>query len=181
VRTDNTICISFHFHVDLLTPDKSAELMRYVRNGQEIAATFIQSQWRSYDARMNYINSLADILIVQSVARRWLILKKMRRRMGKRQCGDRNNVVHEREEIMEYGQIRANCNRSHVPNASWQQHRLNVVSGPANPRVMLTQHSPREGFDDDFHGDSIGVEEWYDGNKSEASDMLKSWKGRKSK
>lgn len=150
-----------------------AELRRYVRNGQEVAATFIQSQWRSYDAQMNYINNLADILIVQSVARRWLTLRKMRKRYGFRPKQDTK---------MGYGQSGSNYNQNNAApiqqrntHATWQQHRLNIVSKPPSPK----RHS--EGFPDVFHRDSVGAEDWYDGNKSETSDMLRGWKGRKSR
>lgn len=43
----------------------------------ERCATLIQSHWRSYDCTMNYLHFLADVLIAQSVARRW---------MAKRRC-----------------------------------------------------------------------------------------------
>ena len=36
------------------------------------AATTIQKYWRSYDCTMNYLHSVADILIAQSVVRRWI-------------------------------------------------------------------------------------------------------------
>jgi len=36
------------------------------------AAVTIQKYWRSYDSTMNYLHSIADILIVQSVVRRWI-------------------------------------------------------------------------------------------------------------
>jgi hypothetical protein len=36
------------------------------------AATTIQRYWRSYDCTMNYLHSVADILIAQSVVRRWI-------------------------------------------------------------------------------------------------------------
>lgn len=36
------------------------------------AATVIQKSWRSYDSTMNYLHTVADILIVQSVVRRWI-------------------------------------------------------------------------------------------------------------
>lgn len=36
------------------------------------AATKIQTRWRGYDAQMNYLHTLADILVVQSIARVWL-------------------------------------------------------------------------------------------------------------
>eukprot|EP00585_Thalassiosira_rotula_P006966 CAMPEP_0196147124 /NCGR_PEP_ID=MMETSP0910-20130528/24656_1 /TAXON_ID=49265 /ORGANISM="Thalassiosira rotula, Strain GSO102" /LENGTH=1134 /DNA_ID=CAMNT_0041409473 /DNA_START=265 /DNA_END=3668 /DNA_ORIENTATION=+ len=151
-----------------------SELMRYVRNGQEVAATFIQSQWRSYDTHMNYINTLADILIVQSVARRWLTIRKLRRRIKRKP----------RYDDMGYGYPSANYNRrNHVPvapqrnkNASRQQHRLNVASSPV---VDQEQYSHQKNTNT-VHQDSAGGEAWYDGNKSETSDMLKSWKGRKS-
>ena len=38
---------------------------------QDCAVT-IQKYWRCYDCTMNYLHTVADILIVQSVARRWL-------------------------------------------------------------------------------------------------------------
>jgi hypothetical protein len=39
----------------------------------------IQSRWRQYDCTMNYMQSLADILIVQSAVRRYLALKSANR------------------------------------------------------------------------------------------------------
>lgn len=36
------------------------------------AATVIQKSWRSYDCTMNYLHAVADILIAQSVVRRWI-------------------------------------------------------------------------------------------------------------
>lgn len=36
------------------------------------SATTIQKYWRCYDCTMNYLHTVADILIVQSVVRRWL-------------------------------------------------------------------------------------------------------------
>lgn len=36
------------------------------------AATKIQARWRGYDAQMNYLHTLADILVVQSMARVWI-------------------------------------------------------------------------------------------------------------
>ena len=40
-----------------------------------VAATIIQTFWRSYDSQMNYLHTMADVLIAQSVARRWLASK----------------------------------------------------------------------------------------------------------
>lgn len=147
------------------------ELMRYVRNGQEVAATFIQSQWRSYDAQMNYINTLADILIVQSVARRYLILRRRKRIYGILPKHD--NVSHGQPD-----NVPAPRRNTH---AVWQEHRLNVVSKPPSPTIgYVAQYSHPEDFRV-FHQDSARGEGWYDGNKSETNDMLKSWKGRKSR
>ncbi|KAL9181629.1 hypothetical protein ACHAXT_010434 [Thalassiosira profunda] len=162
-----------------------AELQRYVRNGQEVAATFIQSQWRSYDAQMNYINCLADILIAQSVARRWLVLRKVKPKLKRRDP--------ERHEPGLAPGLKANASGTHKigtrvsqpaarknPHAAWQQHRLKVVSKPEKPKAASgsSQISHVEGFDV-FDQNSEGGDEWYDGNKTDASDMLKSWKGRK--
>jgi IQ calmodulin-binding motif. len=36
------------------------------------AATTIQKYWRSYDCTMNYLHTVADVLVVQSVVRRWI-------------------------------------------------------------------------------------------------------------
>ena len=36
------------------------------------AATTIQKTWRSYDCTMNYLHSVADVLIAQSIVRRWI-------------------------------------------------------------------------------------------------------------
>jgi len=46
-----------------------AETLRLGRNHN--AATTIQKYWRTYDCTMNYLHSVADVLIVQSVVRRW--------------------------------------------------------------------------------------------------------------
>ncbi|KAL3762159.1 hypothetical protein ACHAW5_003189 [Stephanodiscus triporus] len=138
-----------------------ADLKRYVRNGQEVAATFIQAQWRSYDAQMHYINTLADILIAQSMARRWLTIKKIRRMIE----------IQPRHEKIRHDKQRKN------PHAVWQQHRLNVVAKPLSPE---RKNDSLAGFDV-FAQDTIGEEEWYDGNKSETSDMLKKWRRRSPK
>jgi myosin heavy subunit len=39
------------------------------------AATTIQKYWRSYDCTMNYLHCVADVLIVQSVVRRWSAIR----------------------------------------------------------------------------------------------------------
>lgn len=39
---------------------------------EDTAATMIQSRWRAYWAEQKYLHVLADILLVQSVARRWI-------------------------------------------------------------------------------------------------------------
>ena len=149
-----------------------------MKNGQEIAATFIQAQWRSYDTRLNYINILGDILMAQSIARRWLTQKRLRSWLTLKKLRRQTKRFPEeyrREQRQRNDQIQANCKQS-VQNAqknnahtSWQQHRLQVVSKPASPHALLTQQA------------TSGEEGWYDGSKSEASDMLRSWKGRKSK
>jgi hypothetical protein len=46
---------------------------------KEKAATLIQAKWRSYDCTMNYLHFLADVLIVQSTIRRFLVLKRVRK------------------------------------------------------------------------------------------------------
>lgn len=43
---------------------------------QVICATKIQSQWRSYDCSMNYLHYIADVLITQSVVRRYLAIQR---------------------------------------------------------------------------------------------------------
>jgi len=39
------------------------------------AAVVIQTCWRTYDCTMTYLHSIADILIVQSVVRRWIAMR----------------------------------------------------------------------------------------------------------
>lgn len=48
------------------------------------AALVIQKHWRSYDCTMNYLHSIADILIVQSVIRRWIAIRFVKRYREKR-------------------------------------------------------------------------------------------------
>ena len=43
------------------------------------AATMIQAQWRCYDTSMDYLHYLADVLIVQSMVRRWFALRRVTR------------------------------------------------------------------------------------------------------
>ena len=50
-------------------------------NKHDYAATVIQKYWRCFDCSMNYLHTIADVLIVQSVSRRWLaqrLAKRMR-------------------------------------------------------------------------------------------------------
>jgi hypothetical protein len=39
------------------------------------AAATIQKYWRSYDCTMNYLHTVADVLVVQSVVRRWIAVR----------------------------------------------------------------------------------------------------------
>ena len=48
---------------------------RLVFGKRTAAATKIQSHWRAYDCTMNYLHTMADVLIVQSVVRRWLSIR----------------------------------------------------------------------------------------------------------
>lgn len=41
----------------------------------ESGAIVIQARWRCYDCTMNYLHPMVDILIVQSVARRWIAMR----------------------------------------------------------------------------------------------------------
>ena len=53
---------------------------------REKCAIKIQSTWRSYDGSMNYLHTLADILIAQNVVRRWVAMKNYPRLLEKRRC-----------------------------------------------------------------------------------------------
>ena len=46
---------------------------------QAANATVIQSAWRAFDSSMNYLNVKLDIIIVQSVVRRWLVQQQSKR------------------------------------------------------------------------------------------------------
>ncbi len=150
-----------------------SELSRYVVEGQEVAATLIQSQWRSYDAQMNYINTLADILIVQSVARRWLTLRRQE---------VKNFNINKRKQpaAATYGRKQIMGPSSGIKNdahEAWKEHRLKVV---AKKKQVHTNEYP-EAFSDIFSEDGIEDVRWYDGNvSSETSDFLQHWRGRKS-
>eukprot|EP00543_Licmophora_paradoxa_P017558 CAMPEP_0202477926 /NCGR_PEP_ID=MMETSP1360-20130828/94191_1 /ASSEMBLY_ACC=CAM_ASM_000848 /TAXON_ID=515479 /ORGANISM="Licmophora paradoxa, Strain CCMP2313" /LENGTH=259 /DNA_ID=CAMNT_0049105183 /DNA_START=505 /DNA_END=1284 /DNA_ORIENTATION=+ len=50
---------------------------RRVRLTQIIGAVIIQTRWRSWCTQQRYLNCLADILIVQSIARRWFTMRKI--------------------------------------------------------------------------------------------------------
>lgn len=161
-----------------------ADLMRYVMHGQEVAATLIQAQWRSYDAQMNYINTLADILIVQSVIRRWLVLRRVKAikvRMRKKQ------KLQQRQARSKHDQPNHADDSKPGWQEEWQNRRKNYVrpmnsfsfqnNEPANSNSSGV--ATRDGGAGElplFHG--IDGVDWYDGNKSEASDMLRSWKDR---
>ena len=185
-----------------------SELMRYVQQGQEVAATMIQAQYRSYDAQMNFINKLADILIVQSVARRWLTLRKLKhvklqysyhygvRRQQQVAYNIHNNssvsraiqnLQHYPVSRQHHGQVNGSSPRWHSSQAHHSQSRIPSNrpprwNEPPSPRAEYppprpTDHNP-DGFDTFNRG---GSEEWYDGNKSEASEMLTNWKRRGSR
>jgi hypothetical protein len=152
-----------------------SELNRYVKNGQEVAATFIQAQWRSYDAQMQYINTLANILIVQSVARRWLTIRKTRRIF---EMKSKSETIRLEKQTMKRSQM-INRSQNHAPTQQsshdvWRQHRLNIVAKSQKPE---TTNKLLLGFDT-YAREIVGAEDWYDGNKSETSDMLKNWKRR---
>lgn len=44
---------------------------------EDKAATIIQTRWRCYDTSMDYLHYLADVLIVQSMVRRWFAMREV--------------------------------------------------------------------------------------------------------
>jgi len=178
-----------------------SELMRYVLQGQEVAATMIQAQFRAYDAEMNYVNTLADILIVQSVARRWLTLRKLKQ--GNLQRSSYNGTRRQQQSVRNNGSIsRAIKNLKQYPDSrqhhvqqngsssqwqSYQTYRSQTQKSTNRPpirhenkiarsnhRLQTVVHHP----DSSYTVNRGGSDEWYDGNKSEASEMLTNWKRR---
>ena len=152
------------------------ELYRFVRNGQDIAATIIQTCWRRYDAEMNFINHLADVLIVQSIARRWLVRKKLERKgivlvVATGVAPPSQNLPSH----LGYTK-RFNQKKNSSTHDEWKQHRLKVLERSASLNSRTTR-SPLEGFEN-FDKDSLASDEWYCENKSQASDLLQSWKSR---
>jgi len=161
-----------------------ADLMRYVMHGQEVAATLIQAQWRCYDAQMNYINTLADILIAQSVIRRWLVLRrvkaikvrirkkqKLQQRQARSKHDQPNHVDDSKPGWQEEWQNRRKKNIRPMNSISFQ----NNEPADSNDSGVATRDGGAEELSL-IHG--IDGVDWCDGNKSEASDMLRSWKDR---
>ncbi len=146
-----------------------SNLSRYVNEGQEVAATLIQTQWRSYDAQMNYINTLADILIVQSVARRWLTLRRQdvkNWKMSKRK--QPSAAIYGRNQQLMNPRPTGSLDRHEV----WKEHRLKIVA--KKQQQDHTNEYP-EAFSDIVEDVRL-----YDGNTSETSDFLQHWRGRRS-
>jgi len=149
-----------------------SELSRYVVEGHEVAATLIQTQWRSYDAQMNYINTLADILIVQSVARRWLTLRRQEvKNLNINKRKQPAAAINGRKQIM--GPRARMRNDAHE---IWKEHRLKVVA----KKKQVHTNEYQDAFSDIFSEEGIEDVRWYDGNVSETSNFLQNWRGRKS-
>lgn len=176
-----------------------SELMRYVLQGQEIAATMIQAQYRAYDAEMNYVNTLADILIVQSVARRWLILQKLNQ--GSLQCSSYNGARRQQhaarndtsvsraiKNLKQYPRSRQQHVQQNGSSSQWQSYQTNHTQPQRSTNRPIRQENniPRSEHSlrtvirhpDSYTVNRGGSDEWYDGNKSEASEMLTNWKRR---
>eukprot|EP00804_Cyclotella_cryptica_P018691 CCRYP_007206-RA/>CCRYP_007206-RA protein AED:0.05 eAED:0.05 QI:68/1/1/1/0/0/2/344/1097 len=152
---------------------------------------YIQAIYRGYRVRSE----------LMSVARRWLTLRKMKKR--KLQCGYHHGSRHQQAlpySISKNSSVSraihnlqsSSVSRQHVhshANATsprWQRCPTSAnpshiqskgpqtsYSKPGYPISKTTQHP--EGFET-FH--RIGSDEWYDGNKSETSEMLTNWKRR---
>jgi len=151
------------------------ELYRFVRNGQDIAATIIQTCWRRYDAEMNFINHLADVLIVQSIARRWLVRKKLERKGIV--LGPTSYKSPSQNSSNRFGYTtRFNQKKTPSTHDEWKQHRLKVLERSTSVNSRTTRSS-FEGFEN-FDKDSVAGDDWYCENKSQASDLLQSWRSR---
>jgi hypothetical protein len=64
-------------------------------------------------------------------------------------------------------------------HAGWKHHRLNIIK--QSPHLNKQSHlHPDDVSFDDFVEDIVGGggQVWYDGNKTETSDMLKNWKSK---
>jgi hypothetical protein len=62
-------------------------------------------------------------------------------------------------------------------HAGWKHHRLNIIK--QSPHLNKQSHHPDDVSFDDFVEDIVGGGQvWYDGNKTETSDMLQNWKSK---
>ena len=148
-----------------------SNLSRYVDEGQEIACTLIQTQWRRYDTQMDYINTLADILIVQSVARRWLTLRRQEVRTWHFSKKNQSDVTIYGRHHPSYSSTR----QQNDAHAVWKEHRLKVVA-----KKKQANNEYPEAFSDILSDDGVEGIRWYDRNTSETNDLLHLWRGRKS-
>lgn len=65
----------------LFRAKKARRIVESLNHKQAIkSAIVIQTRWRSYDCTMNYLHYLADVLIVQSTARRWAAVNEAKER-----------------------------------------------------------------------------------------------------
>jgi IQ calmodulin-binding motif len=75
----------FNYQLDLLDViivqsiwRKQSAIIKFRHLQQEhrvSCAVKIQSQWRSYDCSMNYLHFIADLLVTQSIVRRWIAIQ----------------------------------------------------------------------------------------------------------
>ena len=99
-------------------------------NKEEIAATKIQAQWRSFSCEMKFLRTYGDILIIQSLIRGWIARRQVRSLLARdssngwgQNYGSRRRLAHLQHKSLSsggYNRIQAHYNPSTSYGTSWR-------------------------------------------------------------
>lgn len=136
-------------------PEEIAKDSLRIRAIDDAAATTIQSQWRTFDARRKCLDQIVNILIVQSVARRWLA-----QRVALSKAFDKQHALIVEEENSNDAVAPDNDSLTpQVTNSNSEEEEIQVeeyggiplpVEVPRQEEIKETIELPRDSKNDDF-------------------------------
>lgn len=86
---------------------------------EDAAAVVIQSRWRAYDAHMIYLYNLSSIMVIQSIARRWLTKTWLHRYLTKRSLEICDEVCSRRKHSSEGYTTTSETSRQFAEGRAW--------------------------------------------------------------
>ena len=150
---------------------------------QDIAATIIQAQWRSFSCEMKYLRAYEDILLVQSVARGWITRRLIHSWLRAHNLKTPRRLVQSRSSFSTSkqqttpprrpGNVQNELSPSYVPHIEYMKSTLTPASSTQTSTTSFSSQNGRENLSSQPTEESRRLFSPSEGRQQKASVIVK--------